>query len=143
MCLANGARVFVLFTRIILLMTQENNKLEDDDEKPPRVFHVIEPSEGKTGDNEGVSRNIAGPRIRVRRKQLGWTQQRLAEELSKFSEGKWTPNQPEVRRLEVQRKIISDREIVLICGAMQISASWLLGEPDSPDPALPESDSQK
>ena len=46
-----------------------------------------------------------------------------------------------MRRLEGQRKIISDREIVLICGALGCTASWLLSEPSAPEPGLLEIES--
>ena len=108
--------------------------------RTPRAFPVVEASkEDGAGDNEGRLRNVSGPRIKLRRLQLGWSQQRLAEEIAQTSGGEWNPTQPDVRRVEGQRRIISDQDLLHMASALRCAAAWLLDEKEAPDPNAPSS----
>lgn len=106
--------------------------------RKPRTFPVVIDSTGREGgDNKGILRNVSGPTIKSRRLQLGWTQQRLADEVAHVSRGEWTPTQPDIRRVEGQRRILADRDLLYTATALSCTASWLLGERDAPEPNLP------
>lgn len=64
-----------------------------------------------------------GERIREKRKELGWTQERLAEEAS--------VSLNTISRIEGGQTDMSIRVFVRIVRALEADANWILGEIDS------------
>lgn len=120
-------------------MSEEGVKPKN--EKPsrtPRKFAVVSENEDQDrGDNKGILRNVSGPKIKNRRAQLQWTQQRLADEIADASKGEWIPTQPDVRRVEGQRRILADRDLIHVAVALHCTAAWLLSEVDAQEPGFP------
>lgn len=64
--------------------------------------------------------NLAGPRVKARRKQLTLTQDALCARLAHVTGGRWNPTIFDIYRIESSRRIISDLELL----ALSIALEW-------------------
>ena len=133
-----GTRFFADFLELFFMSDEGEKIKKESPSRKPRKFAVVDESEVQDrGDNKGILRNVSGPKIKHRRSQLQWTQQRLANEIADASKGEWVPTQPDVRRVEGQRRILADRDLIHVSVALRCTAAWLLSEVDAPEPEFP------
>lgn len=71
--------------------------------------------------------NLVGPRVKARRKELVLTQDALCARLARITEGRWNPTIFDVYRVESQRRIVSDLEMLALSLALECSLYDLLG----------------
>lgn len=82
--------------------------------------------------------NLAGPLVKSRRKELKLTQDALCGRLALITGGQWNPTIFDIYRIESQRRIISDIELLVLSLALECGMYELIGV-DPSDPALPSS----
>jgi hypothetical protein len=138
-CPTHGTRELPFFLELFF-MSEEGKPSKVRTARKPRTFPTVSDAIARdAGDNKGILRNIAGPKIKSRRLQLGWTQKRLADEIARISNGEWVPTQPDVRRVEGQRRILADRDLLFVAKVLSCSTAWLLSEEGAPEPSVPHS----
>jgi hypothetical protein len=81
--------------------------------------------------------NLAGPIVKERRKALKLTQDELCARLATVTGGRWNPTIFDIYRIERQRRIVSDLELLALSLALECSAYDLLGV-SANAPAFPE-----
>ena len=137
-CPMYGTRFFADFLELFFMSEEGVKPKSEKPSRTPRKFAVVSENEDQDrGDNKGIMRNVSGPKIKDRRLQLQWTQQRLADEIADASKGEWIPTQPDVRRVEGQRRILADRDLIHVTIALRCTAAWLLNEATAPEPEFP------
>jgi hypothetical protein len=70
----------------------------------------------RTSDNK---QNIAGPHVRERRRHLQLTQDALCGRLALATNGEWNPTPGDIYRIEAQRRIVADLELVALAEALE------------------------
>ena len=78
----------------------------------------------KTADKK---HNLVGRRVRERRKELKLTQDALCGRLAEVTGGEWNPTVYDIVRVEGQRRIISNLELVCLASVLDCSLFDLLG----------------
>jgi len=68
-------------------------------------------------------RNLIGPRLRQKRRELDLTQEQLAERITEL---RMTQNT--ITKIETGYREVTDREVVALAQALGVAAGWLLGE---------------
>jgi transcriptional regulator with XRE-family HTH domain len=77
--------------------------------------------------------NLAGPHIKARRQQLNLTQDDLCARLADITGGRWNPSIYDIYRIEAQRRIVSDLEMLALALALECSLYVLIGAtPENP-----------
>ena len=74
----------------------------------------------------GGRMNLAGERVRVRRDELDLTRTDLAGRLADHTDALWNPEFPEIRRIELGTRIVSDLELLALGHALDCEPEWLL-----------------
>ena len=74
----------------------------------------------------GERMNLAGERVRQRRDELKLTRMDLAGRLADHTDAVWNPAFPEIRRIELGTRLISDLEILALSLALKCEPEWLL-----------------
>jgi transcriptional regulator with XRE-family HTH domain len=69
-------------------------------------------------------KNIIGPRLKEARLQCGLTQKELSVKLETMA---IYINRASISKIEQQKRVVTDFEIVSICNILRISPLWLLG----------------
>ncbi len=78
----------------------------------------------RTPDNK---QNIAGPYVRERRQHLRLTQDALCGRLALATNGEWNPAPGDIYRIEAQRRIVGDLELVALAEALECDLYALVG----------------
>jgi hypothetical protein len=74
--------------------------------------------------------NQVADRLRLRRRTLKMTQERLCARLADVTGGRWVAGRKEVVHLEAGTRIVSDLELIALAAALECAPAWLLtGEP--------------
>jgi len=71
--------------------------------------------------------NIAGPHVKERRKRLRLTQDALCGRLAHATGGQWNPTPGDIYRIEAQRRIVADLELVALAQALECDIHDLVG----------------
>ena len=78
--------------------------------------------------------NVVGPRVQARRKQLKLTQDALCARIAHATAGLWNPTEADIYRVESQKRIVSDLELIALCLALECDLLALMAE--KPDQSL-------
>jgi transcriptional regulator with XRE-family HTH domain len=70
--------------------------------------------------------NIAGERIRQRRRELDLRQDQLCARVAATTSGEWSPGWQDLSRIENGSRIVSDVEVLALAQALESDACWLL-----------------
>lgn len=73
-------------------------------------------------DNE--TRNVIGPRLKTARLKNKLTQQQLSAKLETMAV---YIDRASISKIEQQKRIVTDYEILALCEILKVSANWLLG----------------
>lgn len=73
-------------------------------------------------DND--NRNITGPRLKVARLKNNLTQQQLSAKLETMAV---YIDRASISKIEQQRHIVTDYELLALCQILKVSPNWLLG----------------
>ena len=73
-------------------------------------------------DND--NRNIIGPRLKVARLKNNLTQQQLSAKLETMAV---YIDRASISKIEQQRRIVTDFELLALCQILKVSPGWLLG----------------
>jgi transcriptional regulator with XRE-family HTH domain len=73
-------------------------------------------------DND--NRNIIGPRLNVERLKSNLTQQQLSARLETMAV---YIDRASISKIEQQRRIVTDFELLALCQILKVSPGWLLG----------------
>jgi len=73
-------------------------------------------------DND--NRNITGPRLKVARLKNNLTQQQLSAKLETMAV---YIDRASISKIEQQRRIVTDYELLALCQILKVSPNWLLG----------------
>jgi transcriptional regulator with XRE-family HTH domain len=73
-------------------------------------------------DND--NRNIIGPRLKVARLKNNLTQQQLSAKLETMAV---YIDRASISKIEQQRRIVTDFELLALCEILKVSPDWLLG----------------
>jgi len=73
-------------------------------------------------DND--NRNITGPRLKVARLKNNLTQQQLSAKLETMAV---YIDRASISKIEQQRRIVTDYELLALCHILKVSPNWLLG----------------
>jgi len=73
-------------------------------------------------DND--NRNIIGPRLKVARLKNNLTQQQLSAKLETMAV---YIDRASISKIEQQRRIVTDFELLALCQILKVSPNWLLG----------------
>jgi transcriptional regulator with XRE-family HTH domain len=79
----------------------------------------------RTNDNR---MNVVGLRLKERRQELGWNQDKLCARIALGTDGVWNPSWRDIVRIEGGTRKVSDLELLALARAVSVSADWLLGE---------------
>jgi transcriptional regulator with XRE-family HTH domain len=71
--------------------------------------------------------NLAGPYVKALRKLKKITQDALCARLATVTEGKWSPTVFDIYRIESQRRILSDLELLSLALALECDMYDLVG----------------
>lgn len=73
-------------------------------------------------DND--NRNIIGPRLKVARLKNNLTQQQLSAKLETMAV---YIDRASISKIEQQKRIVTDCELLALCQILKVSPAWLLG----------------
>jgi transcriptional regulator with XRE-family HTH domain len=73
-------------------------------------------------DND--NRNIIGPRLKTSRLKNNLTQQQLSAKLETMAV---YIDRASISKIEQQRRIVTDYELLALCEVLKVSPDWLLG----------------
>ncbi|MBZ4647650.1 MAG: family transcriptional regulator [Clostridia bacterium] len=73
-------------------------------------------------DND--NRNIIGPRLKVARLKNNLTQQQLSAKLETMAV---YIDRASISKIEQQKRIVTDYELLALCEILKVSVNWLLG----------------
>ena len=73
-------------------------------------------------DND--NRNIIGPRLKVARLKNNLTQQQLSARLETLAV---YIDRASISKIEQQKRIVTDYELLALCQILKVSPNWLLG----------------
>ncbi|MBB6050729.1 helix-turn-helix domain-containing protein [Armatimonas rosea] len=76
---------------------------------------------------EQDQQNLVGPTVKATRKQLALTQDALCARLATATSGRWSPTIFDIYRIESQRRIVSDMELLALAIALECDLYDLLG----------------
>jgi len=72
---------------------------------------------------KATRRNLIGPRVRQKRREIDLTQEQLAERITEL---RMTQNI--ITKIETGYREVTDREVVALAQALGVAAGWLLWE---------------
>ena len=78
----------------------------------------------RTSDNQ---QNLCGPHVKARRQAIKLTQDALCARLAHITSGRWNPTIFDIYRIESQRRIISDLELLALSLALECDLYHLVG----------------
>ena len=67
------------------------------------------------------TRNIIGPRLKTARLRYNLTQKQLSETMAIYID------RASISKIEQQKRIVTDYELLALCKILKVSLSWLLG----------------
>jgi transcriptional regulator with XRE-family HTH domain len=73
---------------------------------------------------ENNNRNIIGPRLRTARLKNNLTQQQLSAKLETLAV---YVDRASISKIEQQKRIVTDYELLALCQILKVSPNWLLG----------------
>ena len=73
---------------------------------------------------ENNNRNIIGPRLRTARLKNNLTQQQLSAKLETLAV---YVDMASISKIEQQKRIVTDYELLALCQILKVSPNWLLG----------------
>ncbi len=73
---------------------------------------------------DSEERNITGPRVKIARLRNNLTQQQLSAKLETLAV---YIDRASISKIEQQKRIVTDYELLALCEVLKVSPGWLLG----------------